>query len=213
MEPADWITLAAVLVAVIATIPAYVSLRFARAAADSAVAQTILQRQIAREARLPMLWADIRPHPEARSMMCLFIGNAGPTTAHDVRAVIEPRVLPGEVKFACDVAQDAAAAGIAAVPPGRTLEWSLGVGHDLLNVPGQPEQFTITVTGRASDGTALSDSFTIRFEDIRHTRASDGSLESIAQQLKHLLTEARSLNSSVQRLAAARDDHEDRPLA
>ena len=213
MDAGNWITLAAVVVAVVATIPAYVSLRFARAAADSAVAQTELQRKIAHEARLPMLWADIRPHPEARSMMCLFVGNAGPTTAHDVRAVVEPRVLPGEVEFACDVAQDAAATGIAALPPGRTLEWSLGVGHDLLNVPGQPKQFAITVAGRSSDGTVLSDSFTIRFDDIRHTRAADGSLETIAQQMKHLLTEARSLNRSVERLASAADEHEDAPLA
>lgn len=97
MDAGNWITLAAVVVAIIATVPAYVSLRFARAAADSAVAQTDLQRQIAHETRMPMLWADIRPHPEARSVMCLFVGNAGPTTAHDVRAVIEPRILPGDV--------------------------------------------------------------------------------------------------------------------
>ena len=213
MDAGNWITLAAVVVAIIATVPAYVSLRFARAAADSAVAQTDLQRQIAHEARMPMLWADIRPHPEARSVMCLFVGNAGPTTAHDVRAVIEPRILPGDVKFACDVAQDAAAAGIAAVPPGRTLEWSLGLGHDLLNVTGQPEEFTVTVTGRASDGTTLCDSFVTRFEDIRHTRAADGSLERIAQQMKHLLTEARNLNRSVGQLAAAAEDDEDEPLA
>jgi hypothetical protein len=97
VDAGNWITLAAVIVAIIATVPAYVSLAFARKAADSAVGQTKLQRQIAHEARLPMLWADIRPHPEARAVMCLFLGNSGPTTAHDVRAVIEPRILPGAV--------------------------------------------------------------------------------------------------------------------
>lgn len=213
MDAGDWITLVAVVVAITATVPAYVSLRFARSAADAAVAQTELQMQIAHEARLPMLWADIRPHPEARSVMCLFIGNSGPTTAHDVRAVIEPRVLPGGSAFACDVAQDTAARGIAALPPGRTLEWSLGVGHDLLNVDGQPEQFTITVTGRASDGTELADTFVSRFEDIRHTRASDGSLETIAQQMKHLLSEARALNRAVGRVADAAEQDDDAPLS
>jgi hypothetical protein len=213
VDAGNWITLAAVVVAIIATAPAYVSLAFARKAADSAVAQTDLQRQIAHEARLPMLWADIRPHPEARAVMCLFLGNSGPTTAHDVRAVIEPRILSGAIAFACDVAQDTAANGVSALPPGRTLEWSIGVGHDLLNVEGQPKQFTITVTGRASDGTALSDSFTSRFEDIRHTRASDGSLERIAQQMQHLLAEARNLNRAVGRLADAADPEDDAPLA
>lgn len=206
MDAGDWITLAAVVVAITATVPAYVSLRFARSAADAAVAQTELQRQIAHEARLPMLWADIRPHPESRSVMCLFIGNSGSTTAHDVRAVIEPRVLPGASAFACDVAQDTAASGIAALPPGRTLEWSLGLARELLVVEGQPEQFMITVTGRAGDGAELSDTFVSRFEDIRHTRASDGSAETIAQQMKHLLTEARALNRAVGRLADAADE-------
>lgn len=204
VDAGSWITLAAVAVAVIATIPAYVSLRFARMAADSAVEQTELQRQIAHEARLPMVWADVRPHPESKSTLCLFIGNAGPTIAHDVRAVIEPRILAGGIRFSCDAAQDAAAAGIAAVPPGRVLEWSLGVASDLLNVEGQPEQFTITITGRASDGTVLSDSFVTRFDDIRHQRASDGSAATIAQQMRHMLNEARKLNHTVERMVPDR---------
>lgn len=206
VDSGDWITLAAVVVAGIATVPAYLSLRFARAAADSAVAQTELQRQIAHEARLPMLWADVRPHPEARSVICLFIGNAGPTTAHDVRAVIEPRILPGQMKFACETGQDTAAAGIAAIPHGRTLEWSLGLGGDLLAVPGQPEQFTITITGKSGDGTAISDQFVTRFDDIRYQRASEGSVETIAQQLKHMLNEARQLNRTVERLVPHEDE-------
>jgi len=206
MEPNAWITLAAVIVAIVATVPAYISLRFTKTAAESAVAQTELQLAIAREARLPMLWADIRPHPEHRSVMCLFVGNNGPTTAHDVKVVIEPRVLPGPSGFACDVAQDAAAAGIAALPPGRTLDWSLGIGHQLLNVPDQPDEFTITISGSAADGTALAEAFRSRFSDIRHTRASNGNLEDIAQQMKHLLTEARAMGRSVQRLAACDED-------
>ena len=206
MEASDWITLSAVAVAVIATVPAYISLRITKTASDAAVAQTELQRQIAREARLPMLWADIRPHPEHRSVMCLFVGNNGPTTAHDVRVVISPRVRPGPIAFACDEAQDAAAAGIAALPPGRTLEWSMGLAHELLKVPDQPEAFTITVTGTASDGTALSDAFRSRFSDIRHTRASSDNIEDIAQQAKHLLNEFRTLNRTLDRLARNGDE-------
>lgn len=213
VEAADWITLTAVVVAGIATVPAYLSLRLTKSAADAAVAQTELQRAIAHEARLPTLWADIRPHPEARSVMCLFVGNSGPTTAHDVKVLIEPRVLPGPNAFACDVAQDTAGAGIAALPPGRTLEWSLGIGHELLSVPGQPVEFTISVQGTASDGTPLSDSFVTRFDDIRHTRASATNIEDIAQQMKHLLTEARGISRAAGRLADAADRHDEGPLA
>lgn len=201
MEANDWITLSAVTVAVIATVPAYLSLRITRAAADAAIAQTNLQREIAHDARMPMLWADLRPHPEHRSMMYLFVGNSGPTTAHDVKVIIEPRVLPGSIASKCDAGQDAAASGIAALPPGRSLEWSMGVAGELLKVPGQPNEFTITVTGTASDGSALVDSFRSRFSDIRFTSAANGSAEDLAQQSKHLLTEFRALNKSVQRIA------------
>ena len=119
MEANDWITVLAVMVAVIATVPAYLSLRITKAAADAATAQTHLQREIPHQGRLPMLWADLRPHPEHRSVTCLIVGNSGPTTAHDVMVMVEPRVLPGPPALACEVGQAAAARTDAGVVDGR----------------------------------------------------------------------------------------------
>jgi len=39
---------------------------------------------------------------EARSVICLFVGNSGPTTAHDVQVVIELRIIPSQVRFSLD---------------------------------------------------------------------------------------------------------------
>lgn len=152
-----------------------------------------------------MVWADIRPDPERRSLICLFVGSNGPTVAHDVRVVIEPRVVSGPNETRCDQGQDAAASGIASLPPGRTLIWTLGVGHELLDVANQPEAFTVTITGRASDGTLLEDRFVSRFGDIRYTSAADGPVEDIAQQRKHLLSEVRTFNRVAERVAGRRE--------
>ena len=181
----------AAVAAVSAAMVALVALPFTRRAANAARDQTLLQRDIAREARLPLLWADIRPHPEQRSVIALFVGNNGLTTAHDVRVEIEPRVVPGASPMRCVEAQDAAAEGIASLPPGRVIEWYLGLGYDLLSAPGQPEILRVRVSGSASDGTPLRDEFDVRLSDIRTSSAAGYNLEQILQTLKHWRKEDR----------------------
>lgn len=189
-----WVTLAAVIVAVLATVPAYVSLRFTRAAAEAARDQTELQRDIAREARLPQVWADVRPHPQSPSILCLFVGNSGPTAARDVRVAVVPAILPGRQPFRCTEAQEAAANGIAALPPGRVYEWILGVGHELLNAPGQVSEHEIRVEARAPGDTELTDSFTVRLDDLRLTRlGGTGTLKDVTRSIDKLREELEQI--------------------
>ena len=210
MSPETLAAVAAAAAAVAAAVLSLVALPFTIRAANAARAQTELQRQIAAEARLPLLWADLRPDPERRAVMCLFVGNNGPTLARGVRLVVSPPVLPGPTAMSCEQAQADAAAGISALPPGRVLTWSLGVGHELLAVPDQPEEFTLTLTGTAPDGTALSESFAVRFGDIRHTSATQGTAETFVQEFKHARRERREdhreLLGAVRDLSSSRQD-------
>ncbi|GGC17910.1 hypothetical protein [Cellulomonas carbonis] len=205
MTPGDWITLAAVVVAIVAvvvaivaTVPAWVSLRFTRQAAAAASAQTELQRQVAQEARLPLLWADVRPDEHRLPMMLLVVGNSGPTVARDVRVVIEPRLRAPAKAFNCDRAQDDAAAGITALPPGRVLSWTIGLGPELLEAQQGIDTFTMTLTGTAADGTPLADSFAFRLEDLRYTDATAGPAQATVDQLKHVVTELRTLVKKIE---------------
>ncbi len=184
-------TIAASGAAIAAAVVSLVALPFTIRAANAAKAQTELQARIAAEARHPLLWADIRPDPDRRSVLCLMVGNSGPTPAHDVRVVVDPPVRPGRTDMRCEKGQADAASGIASVGPGRTLMWSLGLGYELLDVSDQPEKFTLTVTGMASDGTPLQDQFAVRFDDIRFTNASPSIGEGFVQEFKHFRREQR----------------------
>lgn len=191
MTPETVAAIAAAGAAVAAAAVSLVALPFTVRAANAAKAQTALQLQAAVEARRPLLWADIRPHPDHRQVMCLFVGNSGPTVAHDVRVVIEPPVLPGTLPMSCIEAQKAAADGITSLAPSRTYEWQLGIASELLKVADQPHEFTLTITGRAPDGATLSDVITVRFEDLRKTSGAAGPLEEFVQEFKHARRERR----------------------
>lgn len=175
-----------------AAMAAFLSIRFTRRAADAAQSQTELQAQVAANAQLPALWADIRPHPDHRQIICLFLGNSGPTVARNVHLTVDPPVVPGAQALSCAEAQQVAAAGIAALPPGRVMVWWLGVGHELLDAPGQPEDVTLSLEGIAGDGTVLTDEFTVRLSDFRLTSASAGNLEELVQEFKHFRSESRN---------------------
>lgn len=192
---AGWV---AAIAAGTAALFAAVALPFTRRAANSARDQTTLQQQaleeqrrVVAEQRRPMLWADIREHPEHRSVICLFIGNNGPSTARDVRVFIDPPVVPGAQPLSGLEGLQQARAGISAVPPGRVLTWYLGIGHELLHAAGQPEAFHVELSGKANDGTELSEEFTVRLQDLAFTSAAPGNFEDLVQEFKHFREERK----------------------
>lgn len=185
---------AGVAVALLASGFAAIALPFTARAANAARRQTELQREIAEEARRPVLWADIRPHPEHRAMIHLFIGNSGPTTARDVRVTVDPPLLPGAQPCSCIEAQAQARAGIASVPPGRVINWTMGVGHELLDVEDQPHEVQMRITGRDGGGVELVDEYLIRLSDIAFTSSGPGNLEDLTQEFKHFRSERKAAN-------------------
>lgn len=154
-----------------------------------------------------MLWADVKPHPEHRAMVYLFLGNAGPTVAHNVSLTIDPPIVPGQQPVRCIEAQREAARGVSAIPPNRTHEWALGVGHELISAPKQPKSFSLTITGRAGSGAALSETFTVPLDAIRHTSAAPGAMESMARSLDELVvglngkTSGQPIRAHIERIA------------
>lgn len=125
-------------------------------------------------------------------MLTLFLGNSGPTAAHNVRLRIDPAIAPGAQPLHCTEVQQAAAAGFATLPPGRVMEWYLGVGHEILSAPNQPDEVTLTINGTAGDGTLLRDEFVVRLQDFALTSASPGGMESFAQEFKHFRRESQA---------------------
>ncbi len=125
MDAQNWLTLAAVLVSL-------GSLYFASRAANAAIGQTRIQRQIREDSAQPYVWADLRPFEEHGQFIVLVVGNSGPTVATNVRVKVTPDLV-GATPEDGRTAQDALERGFSALAPGRTITWNLGVYRKVLS--------------------------------------------------------------------------------
>jgi hypothetical protein len=97
MGLAVWFSFIATAVAIFAL---FYAGRSAHAARDSATAaeeqahaveeQTQLQKNLARAAAEPMLWADIRADDATGQALVLLLGNTGPSIARNVKVTFDP---------------------------------------------------------------------------------------------------------------------------
>jgi hypothetical protein len=133
----------AALAAIAALYYNYKSTRAAERAAGAAEEQSRIQHQLRIEAAQPYIWVDVRPDEVTSVILNLIIGNSGPTVATNVRVVIDPP-LPAieQLQDRAQTAQDLLAAGIKALPPGRTLTWPLGQGFNIVAGDG-PQVHTL----------------------------------------------------------------------
>ena len=94
--------------------------------------QTQLQRELAREAAQPYVWADIQPDMQQGTMLQVVVGNSGPTMAHNVRVTFTPPLPAGQHQSdKVEKIQRTLASGIRSLAPNRVIRWSLGAGYDL----------------------------------------------------------------------------------
>ncbi len=87
-----------------------------------------------KDAAQPYVWADIRPHAQHASFMMLILKNEGPTVATDVSLKINPG-LPSEWARNEDHEKFASMRCFDSLPPGRMMQWNLGLPQDLLPSP------------------------------------------------------------------------------
>jgi hypothetical protein len=92
--------------------------------------QTQLQRDLAKVAAEPRLWADIHGDDATGEVLVLLLGNSGPSIARNVKLMFDPPP-PSQVdiKEALEILER----GIASMAPGRTLEWVLGAAHSTVH--------------------------------------------------------------------------------
>lgn len=152
-----------------ATVVAVVALRFAKATVDvsrdqlaTAREQTVLQRQIQQDAAQPALWVDIRPDDQSSGGLILFVGNSGPSVATDVVVTFDPDLglLPNPSRNTPPLAAEQLRRGIAALPPGRTLRWFLGVANQVIPAFDPAGGYDVTITGTGPFGVAADSSAT-----------------------------------------------------
>lgn len=175
---------AAVLVSALALYYTRQSADAAKRAAKAAEDQTKIQRQLRIDSVQPYVWADVLPDDRDGIILCLIVGNSGPTVATNVRVTFDPPLNSiAQLKDRADAAQAALASGLASLPPGRTLTWLLGPGFSLLN-DDRPKAHTCTVTADGPFGpvpplTYILDNAALRGQPARRT----GNLDQVAQAI------------------------------
>jgi hypothetical protein len=149
--------------------------------------QTQLQRDLAREALQPYVWADIQPDMQQGTMMHIVVGSSGPTIAENVRVTFDPPLPSGQQQSdKIGEVQRVLASGLRSLAPGREIRWTLGAGYDLL-ASAEPQVRTIRVEADGPAGPLPVVEFQVDISQWRQARdAPDGSLHHVRGSIKEL---------------------------
>jgi hypothetical protein len=174
-------------VAAIAATIALAALYFTWRQVKTAEEQTSIQRMMHEEAAQPYVWSDIRPHAQHAEFMMLIVKNDGPTVASNVSVSIDPP-FPQEWARDGDEGRFLSRRRFAALPPGRVMQWNLGIPQQLLPSPELPAngdgRFTITIRFDGPKGPADTLSYIVDLSEYRRTaKTTPGTAMTIAKSV------------------------------
>lgn len=189
--------------AVVAAVVAFVALFYTARAANAAAQQTKIQREMAKAAAQPYVWADIRPDTGQGGLLTLVVGNSGPTIATDVRISFDPALdmpFEDETQHAVQIL----ARGLPSLPPGRNWQWNLGSAGQIVG-DDSPRTYEIEVRANGPFGEVEPITYAVNIDDLKQTRvAPDGNLHLVAQAMSetnNALTKIADAVAAVNRTA------------
>lgn len=163
--------------------------------------QTRLQRELAREALQPYVWADIQPDMQQGTVMQVAVGNSGPTAARNVKVTFDPPLPAGKQQAdKVESVQRTLAKGLRSLAPNRVLRWTLGAGFDLLS-SDVPQVRTVRVEADGPHGPLPVLEIEIDISEWRQARdAPDGSLHHVRGAIKELTKAVGDVEKTMRRV-------------
>lgn len=199
-------TAIAVVIAVISLLLNIAAVLISRSQVAAARSQTEVQRQIHRDSSQPYVWADIRPNPAQGVMLDLVLGNSGPTVATAITVTFSPPFE--DLRELSSAALGRLSEGVASLPPGRTITWTLGKSAELVaSIEPQPRTITVDATGPFGALTQLE--YVIDMTDVRESNdRPEGSLHLLSKAVdrRPSVKDVAALTGALQRLAEQRAD-------
>jgi|SRR5829696_2434696 len=180
-------------VAMVATVVAIVALYYSGRGAHAGLDQIKQEAQLFREAAQPVLWADIRGDVTGQ-LLVLLVGNSGPSVAHNVKVNFEPS--PPALQDIEEVLETLRQ-GLAAMAPGRTMEWVLGTAHNTVDWDARNE-CKVRIEADGLFGPIEPVEYVIIINDLKGSRAAP--LRQIAVDLQKIGRGVGELNESVKKL-------------
>jgi hypothetical protein len=207
----DYFSFVAVAVAIFALFysgrQAHAAKDSAEAARDSAIAaedqaravedQTQLQRDLAKTAAEPRLWADIRGDDATGHALVLLLGNSGPSLARNVRLTFDPAPpATVDIKLTLEILER----GIASLAPGRTLEWILGAAHNSVDWDMNNE-YKVRLEADGPFGPLEPLEYVIVVSNLKGSHPTPtGNLHAVAEELHEIGKATNQLRRSIMQL-------------
>lgn len=129
--------------------------------------QTRLQTEALHAASTPYVWADFRVDPAQGWLVHFVLRNDGPTVAQNVRVAVDPPIARTNVSSAFGDLADLPAfrSGMASLPPGREMRWSLGPATEIV-ATGTLGQHRVTIDFDGPFGPVPRFTYEIDFGDF-----------------------------------------------
>lgn len=148
------------------------------------------QRRIAHASTQPYVWADVRAREDAGQLLMFVLGNSGPTVATNVVVKVEPWLPLKYRNLDVHPMHEVLEQGLASLPPGRTIQWSLGFAPDVIHDHGTPRRVTIDADGPHGPLPTLT--YSITTTDLASASAQPvGTLHEVADEIRSLSKELK----------------------
>lgn len=186
-------TILAFAAAVIAGYAAYQT----KVSADAVVKQTEIQQQVAIDAAMPYVWADLQPDPVQGGLVHLVVANSGPTVAENIRVTFDhPLPSTDNLEHKADRAQEVLEHGVRSLSPGREIRWPLGVAWKVLKESHDPIRIRVEADGPF--GKCAPAEYTVDFSDSDATLArGSGSLYYLTKSTNAISDHLGSLANAI----------------
>ena len=185
IRPEYWIALG-VVVSTLSLIVASFSLIIAMRSVKASRELIKQQKQAAKDAAQPMLWVDIRGDDGQGEAPVLLLGNSGPSIARNVRVTFDPAP---PVTQAIEPILAILKQGIASLPPGRTMQWVLGVPGNRVNSDADIA-YRVRIEAEGPFGRLVPLEYVLSIDDLDASRAAPpANLHAVAVEL-HEITKA-----------------------
>ncbi|MFT4397234.1 hypothetical protein ACLTEW_20090 [Gordonia lacunae] len=196
--------------ALIALVALYFTWRQVRAAED----QTLIQREIQRDASQPYVWADVRLHEQHGGFFMLLLKNEGPTVATNVTVTFDPplpRLWRGDGAIGISDRHHPGVSRFSSLPPGRTMQWRLGLPSEILATLADSDQnacrFTVTIAAEGPAAATPSHQYVIDLlEYMDSAKTAPGTALSVVKAIEDSTkTLDRTLSKIARRIPSEED--------
>jgi hypothetical protein len=192
IKPEYWVALGAA-VSILSLMVAGFSLIYVRRSAKASREQTKQQKQATKDAAQPMVWVDVRGD-DGQGQALLLLGNSGPSIARNVKVIFDPAPPSTlDIKPILEILKQ----GIASVPPGRTMQWTLGAVQNTSDWDGH-KACRVRIEAEGPFGAIEPLDYVIRVDDLHDSRAAPpGNLHTVAAELREMTNATKELNEII----------------